>query len=165
MKTIKINGKEFTLPEGIELTDNEQALLDALLTYMDEEFQKLTPEGEGAEEQMSMEEVEKAITGKLTEFKYKLEDDDKFKEIQKALKDIGIKTKALEEKAVTVAGRKTVGQAFKEYYLNNKKDFEDLLSGRVKEMRIEVKTAGTILDSTNVTGTIPQAERLPGLVA
>lgn len=155
--------KEFTLPEGITLNDNEQAIVDALMAEfaaISETIAGLSPsEGEGeGEAAITEEDIEKALKA----FKVNLDDDEKFKALQTAMQDQGLLIKALQENTATPARRKTLGQQFKEYCIKNPEAIENVKKSQ-GHFVLNLKTAATILNSTHVTGTVPQAEREPGL--
>ena len=154
--------KEFTLPEGITLTEQEQAIVDALISEfnaINEKIDGMKPDDASAVE----EEVAKEMAKSLKAIESKFADAKKFTELEIALKAQGLVIASLKERPSAPQERKTVGQQFKEFYLGNPDKFKSFTNGEVKELRLALKTAGTILTSTNITGTIPQAFREPGL--
>lgn len=152
--------KEFTLPEGVELSDNEQAMVDALIAFVNEEIAKLTPDDD-APDPVTEAEVTEEMGKALKKFKEELGSDAKFKAIKESMEEQGIALKALQENPTQPMRRKTIGQQFVEYMKKNP-DALDVVK-KNGTFIMEVKTAATILDSTNVTGTVPAAEREPGM--
>ena len=153
--------KELTIPEGITLNENEQALVDALnaeLEAINEAIAALGSTEDEGEAAITEEDIDKA----LKKFKVDLDDDDKFKALKTAMQDQGLLIKALQESTATPAKRKTLGQQFKDYIIKNPEAIEQMRKSQ-GHFVIDCKTAATILDSTHVTGTLPQAEREPGL--
>ena len=154
--------KEFTLPEGIELSENEQAMVDAMIAEFAAINEKIDAISPAEEASITEEDVEKQISELMVKFKKELDSEAKFKAIEDAMKEQGLALKKLEENESFGDRFKSIGQLYKEWHKKNPDAFKDLSRGT--ELKIQFKTAGNILNSTNiVAGTIPQAVRETGL--
>jgi len=112
---------------------------------------------------ITKEQMIKAIEDKVAEKGFKIEDDAKFKEFSDAVVDLGKQITAMKEHAQAGKEHKTIGQAFKAYMIANPDTFKNLTHGG-GEIKIELKVAANMLDSTNTgSHTIPGAVREPGL--
>lgn len=151
--------KEFTLPEGITLSEQEQAIVDALIAefnLINEKIDALVPGDEPSVDEAVAEEMAKALKG----IEGKFADSKKFTELEAAMKAQGLVIASLKENP---AGDRfmSLGQMFKQWTLKNPDALKSITRG--SELKINLKVAANILDSTNVTGTVPPIERIPGL--
>lgn len=159
--------KEFTLPEGVTLSENEQAIVDALIaefTAINEAIAAL-----GGTEEETEAAIEAEVDKALKKFKVDLDKDDTFKALKKSLEDHvetlkkqGLLIKGLQENPLQPVRRKTLGQMFAEYVAKHPEELA-IVKKSQGVFVMNIKTADDILNSTNVTGTIPQAEREPGM--
>ena len=99
----------------------------------------------------------------IKESKLDLKDNEVIKELDTRLKEMGLKMTKISETGRPGEPIKSLGQQFKEYFVNNPEEMKKLTGGSVKELKIEFKVAENMLVSTTQSGTVPQAYREPGL--
>lgn len=147
---IKVGDQDFTVKDEAEKEQFEQ--LQKLISNITSK----AVNGLITEAQMI-----KAIENKIAENGFKITDDAEFQKQVEAITKLGLQITAMKEQGQAAGGARTLGQAFKAHMLANPDTFNNLAKG--SEIKLTLKVAGNMLDSTNVTGTAPQAFREPGL--
>lgn len=139
------------------LEGKDAELFTALQTAIKSGFEKKD------KDYISAEKFKENVAQIIKESKIDLKDNEQFKELEKILKEQGLKINKISETGNPNEPIKTLGQQFKDYMLKNPDQMVNLTNGTVKELKIQLKVAANILNSTNVTGTVPAAVREPGL--
>lgn len=149
---MKIGDQEFTVKDEAEKEQFEQ-LQKMISAIIDKSVAGLITESA----------MKKAIEDKIAEKGFKIADDAEFQKQVEAITKLGLEITAMRENGESSSkGPRTLGQAFKAHMLANPDTFKNLSPG--SEIKLTLKVAGNMLDSTNVTGTVPAAFREPGLV-
>ncbi|HEX4888574.1 MAG TPA: phage major capsid protein [Luteibaculaceae bacterium] len=89
--------------------------------------------------------------------------DEQFESLKAALKEQGVELKKLRDGESSSVNSKSFTDQLKEKLLANKEKLEALSRGDKGNFAIEVKAPANMALGTNVTGQVPQAERIPGL--
>jgi HK97 family phage major capsid protein len=142
---------------SMTLEGKDAELFTALQDAIKKEFEKKD------KDYISAEKFKENVTQIIKDSAIDLKDNEHFKQLEKLLNDQGLRITALNEKGNPGEQIKSLGQQFKDYMTANPAVIKSFMDGSVTEMKIQLKTAGNILDSTNVTGTAPAAFREPGL--
>lgn len=147
---LKVGNTDFTVK-----TQEEKDQMDELLKLMN----AITDKAIGG--LMTAEKAAELIEKKISEKGYKLEDDEKFKEYAAAQIEQGKALKALQEQGKKNEG-KSLGTLVAEHITANKAQFENIPKTN-GEVRFALKVAASMLGSTNITGTLPAAQREAGI--
>ena len=148
---------------GVTLEGKEAEVFTALkaeIASMKEKYDK---------DYISASAFEEKLNAALKAFAPNIKDNEDFKALEKSLLDQGIIVAGLKD--MTTNGgpvdRKSVRDQLKKQIEEGKEDWADFVSGKSKgfNFNIDLKGAGNMLISTNVTGNnIPTHEVIPGLV-
>ena len=111
---------------------------------------------------ITAEKAAELIEAKIKEKGYKLEDDAKYKELSDAMIAQGKVLKAIQEAGESGKPGKTLGKAVAEYLTAHKAELDSMILNKGK-IGITLKSAASILNSTHITGTVPQGYREPGI--
>lgn len=144
MKTVTINGKSF------ELNDAEEKIYDMISIV--------------SKEAMTADQVRQLIIEAIQSIEFpSIDESEGMKELKAAFKAQGMMLKQMQEVGATKA--KTVGQQYAEALSTRKDAFERFKKRQDNSFEIELKVAGTILESTNIgAGTyLPVPQFIPGV--
>lgn len=139
-----------------KLTEKEQQLVDTINRSIDEKTKGM----------ITAEAMKQAITGALKDYKFDITEDPKFKELFDSLKTQGLEITALKDKGTDSTKFMSIRDQMKKQLEERKEEWGEFTAGKYKNFtfKIDTKAAGTMLISTNITGTgLPVPQVLPGL--
>ncbi len=149
---VKIGEHDFTVK-----SEEEKAQLEQLQKMIE------AIAGKSVAGLITAEKAAELIEAKITEKGFRLKDDEAYKELSNAMIEQGKVLKALQEGGTpTDKNGKTLGKAVAEYLTAHKSEFDQMILNK-GQIGITLKAAASILNSTHVTGTVPQAYREPGI--
>jgi len=145
---------------GVTLEGKEAETYTAIMASIKSEVEKYN------KDYISKTHLEEFVNEKIKELNIDIKDNEDFKKLFESLKAQGLEITALKDKGTGSDKTKSLRDQIKEQLEGRKEEWADFCSGKYKNFtfKIDTKAAGTMLISTNITGTgLPVPQVLPGL--